>query len=329
MTRFATTLGLFPLPDWAKSRLTELKGRQRDDLISGNEGSAITGVYDEARTEVIEWQADAGLDRIVEGQLRWDDMLCHPLVVHDHVDTGGLVRYYDNNNFYRETIVRDSLSPDGDVAAELRSAGAHSAGPLQAIFPGPHSLAHLATDAYYEDETTFLAAVGEFLAGEIAALESVETLMLLEPSLVTDPPDDLDPVVEALDAIAAAARTAAIDDVIVQTYWGAPHESVYAAILGIDSLGIGLDLVTAGEDALDLVTSNGVSSTVSLGVVDGQNTRIESPAEVTETVERFEQAADGLDRVYLTPNTELFYLPTNRAVEKLTSLATVVSGGEA
>ena len=68
---------------------------------------------------------------------------------------------------------------------------------------------------------------------------------------------------------------------------------------------------------------------MSLGVIDGQNTRIESSAEVTETVERFEDVAAGVDRVYLTPNTELFYLPTNRAVEKLTSLATVVSGGAA
>ncbi len=33
-------------------------------------------------------------------------MLAHPLTVHENVETGGIVRYYDNNNFYREPDVR-------------------------------------------------------------------------------------------------------------------------------------------------------------------------------------------------------------------------------
>ena len=33
----ATTPGLFPLPDWAKDELSDLKGHQKDDLISGSE----------------------------------------------------------------------------------------------------------------------------------------------------------------------------------------------------------------------------------------------------------------------------------------------------
>src|SRR6056297_666275 len=103
MTEYvATTPGLFPLPDWAKDDLSDLKGHQRGDLVSGDDPAPIREVYDEARSEVVDRQAEAGLDRIVEGQLRWDDMLAHPLAVHDAVETRGLVRYYDNNNFYRE-----------------------------------------------------------------------------------------------------------------------------------------------------------------------------------------------------------------------------------
>ena len=114
-----TTPGLFPLPDWAKDELSELKGHQKHDLIDGTEGEEIVSVYDEARAEVIDRQQSAGLDRIVEGQLRWDDMIAHPLAVAESVETRGIVRYYDNNNFYREPVVTGDLSATGDVGAEL------------------------------------------------------------------------------------------------------------------------------------------------------------------------------------------------------------------
>ena len=130
----ATSPGLFPLPDWAKDRLSDLKGHQKHDLINGDEGEETVETYEEARSEVIDLQRDAGLDLIGEGQLRWDDMLAHPLAVHDNVETRGIVRYYDNNNFYRDPVVTGDLTFDGDVAAELEAA-AEDTDSLQAVLP--------------------------------------------------------------------------------------------------------------------------------------------------------------------------------------------------
>src|SRR6056297_270246 len=179
-----TTPGLFPLPDWAKDELSELKGHQKADLISGDEGPELQDAYERGRADVIDRQQEAGLDRIVEGQLRWDDMIAHPLAVHDNVETRGIVRYYDNNNFYREPVVTGDLTAAGDVAAELEAASEQVDSGLQAVLPGPYSLADLATDEHYGDDAAFLEGVTEFLAGEVAEFPEVETLFLLEPSLV-------------------------------------------------------------------------------------------------------------------------------------------------
>ena len=167
----STTPGLYPLPDWAKDDLSDLKGHQKHDLISGEEDEEITAAYEEAREEVIAGQQDAGLDRIVEGQLRWDDMLAHPLAVHDAVETRGIVRYYDNNNFYREPVVTDDLTVSGDVASELEATSEllDAGDALQAVLPGPYSLADLATDEQYGDDAEFLSAIAVFLAGEAEA----------------------------------------------------------------------------------------------------------------------------------------------------------------
>jgi len=315
----ATTTGLYPLPDGAKDELANLKGHQRSDLIDGTEGEEIVSAYEQAREDVIAVQQAAGLDRIVEGQLRWDDMLAHPLTVHDAVETRGIVRYYDNNNFYREPVVTGELTFDGDVSAELDAAADLVDDGLQAVLPGPYSLADLATDEYYGDQDAFLDAIAGFLAEETGAFPDVETLFLLEPSLVTDPPaDGGERASEAIDTVAAAIDA----DVVVQTYWGALEEKVYAYLLdaGIDA--VGYDLVSDHEQAIHNINEYGTTDDVALGLVDGQNTRVETSAEIRERIEWFlEGTTNDFETVYATPNTELFYLPVNKFEAKLESLA--------
>ncbi|MFB6132324.1 MAG: 5-methyltetrahydropteroyltriglutamate--homocysteine methyltransferase [Halanaeroarchaeum sp.] len=328
MQLLATTPGLFPLPDDAKEVLSDLKGHQRGDMIDGDEDEEVVAVYEDVREELVEIQRDAGLDRIVEGQARWDDMLAHPLVVHDNVETGGIVRYYDNNNFYRDPLVQGELTFDGDMAADLEAAASLTDG-LQAVAPGPYSLADLATDEYYEDEPTFLDAVANFLAGEIDAFpDAVETVFLLEPSLVSSPPGEGadERASEAIDRVADAIDV----PVVVQTYWGALEETVHAHLLDADVDAVGYDLVSAHEANATLLAEYGTKDDVALGVVDGQNTLVEDPETIVERVEWIDQQtppAQDFDTVYVTSSTELFYLPTNRFEEKLNALATAAERG--
>ncbi|MFB6309867.1 MAG: 5-methyltetrahydropteroyltriglutamate--homocysteine methyltransferase [Salinirussus sp.] len=325
MTRIrSTTPGLYPLPDWAKDDLADLKGHQKEDLVDGDEAGEIAEAYGRARTEVIDGQRDAGLDLTVEGQLRWDDMLAHPLAVHDAVETRGIVRYYDNNNFYREPVVTDELTPDGDVAEELTAAAELVDDGLQAVLPGPYSLAGLATDEYYGDTATFLSGVAEFLEAEAAAFPAVETLFLLEPSLVTAPPEN-DGAAERASAAIDTVADAVDADVVVHTYWGALDEAVHAHVLDADVDAIGYDLVSAPEDSLYLVQEYGTADNVALGLVDSQNTLVESPETIRERIEWFRDGvpATDLDTIYATANTELFYLPVNKFEAKLEALAAV------
>jgi 5-methyltetrahydropteroyltriglutamate--homocysteine methyltransferase len=312
----ATTPGLFPLPDWAKDELSDLKGHQKGDLIAGDEGPEIVDAYDRARTEVVDAQVDAGLDRVAEGQLRWDDMLAHPLTIHENVETGGIVRYYDNNNFYRDPQVRGELTPSGDVAAELEAVEADS---LQAVLPGPYSLSDLATDEHYGDEADFLDAVADFLAGEVESFPDHETLFLLEPSLVENPPDDdtNERASEAIDRVADATDA----DVVAHTYWGAVPEKTYAHLMDADVDAIGFDFVTETEDALYNINEYGTKEQVALGLVDGGNTLVESPETIRDRVEWVdERTHTDFDRAYVTSNTELFYLPVNKFEDKLQAL---------
>ena len=324
--RVAATPGLYPLPDPAKETLSELKGHQKGDLLSGDESAEIAEVYAEVRETHVDDQLTAGLDLVTEGQARWDDMIAHPLTVSDAVETGGIVRYYDNNNFYRDPRVVDELDASGDVAGELEAAAGllgDGDAPLAATLPGPHSLAELATDEHYGDAAAFRAAIAEFLAAEVDALPAHDTLFLLEPSLVTDPPGagDEKRATDAISTVAAATDA----DVVVHTAYGALGEKLYAHLVdeaGADALG--LDLVADDrDDTVYNVQEFGSTDSIALGLVDGQNTLVEEPETVAERVEWFEGQVpvEEFDRTYLTPNTELFYLPTNKYRAKLSALA--------
>ncbi|QZX99548.1 5-methyltetrahydropteroyltriglutamate--homocysteine methyltransferase [Halobaculum rubrum] len=319
----ATTPGLYPLPDRAKDDLSDLKGHQKHDLIDGEEGGAVADAYDDVRAAFVADQRDAGLDRVVEGQGRWDDMLAHPLTVHANVETGGIVRYYDNNNFYRDPRVVGDLDASGDVAAELSAAAdLLDNDVLQAVLPGPYTLADLATDEHYGDEAEFLDAVGDFLAGEVEAFPAHETLFLLEPSYVTNAPgDDLNELAsETIDRVAAATDA----DVVVQTYWEAFEETAYAHLMDADVDAVGFDFVAADRDTnLEYVNELGTKADIALGLVDGQNTLVEDPETVAERVDwvRDQIPAQEFDTTYVTPNTETFYLPVNKHQAKLSVLA--------
>ena len=329
MTRVvSTTPGLYPLPDWAKDELSDRKGHQKEDLIDGDEDEAVREAYERARAEVIERQTEAGLDRVVEGQLRWDDMLAHPLAVHDAVETRGIVRYYDNNNFYREPVVTDDLDADGDVAADLQAASEQVDEGLQAVLPGPYSLADLATDEHYDDGADFQGAVADFLAGEVDQFPAVETLFLLEPSLVEHPPDDGadERAAEAIDAVAGATDA----EVVVHPYWGALEEKVYAHVLDADVEAVGFDLVSDHDANVYNAQEYGTTDSISLGLVDGQNTLVETPETIRDRIAWFEEQtpSEDYDTIYATANTELFYLPVNKFEAKLDALAAATAEEE-
>ena len=335
MTRIvSTTTGLYPVPDPAKEELSDLKGNQKGDLIGPDLNEETEAVYDRVRRDLIARQTDAGLDRVVEGQARWDDMLAHPLTVHESVETRGIVRYYDNNNFYREPVITGELSADGDVAAELADTAEHVESGLQAVLPGPYSLADLATDEYYEDGAELLAAVAEFLAGEAEAFPGIETLFLLEPSLVGNPPragaeeDGQDPfsdavggeaVTEAIDALAGAVDA----EVVVYPYWGALDEKTHAHVLDAEIDALGYDLISDQDANVYNVQEYGTTDDVALGLIDGQNTLVESPETVRDRIDWFTGStpSEEYGTVYAVPNTELYYLPENRFEEKLETLA--------
>ena len=145
---------------------------------------------------------------------------------------------------------------------------------------------------------------------------------MLEPSLVTDAPDDeIAPLVsETISDVADATDS----EVVVHTYFGALDEKTYAYLMDASVSALGFDIVGSDrEQTLYNVTEYGVTTDIALGVADGQNTLVQSSETLAERANWFQNQVPSteFDTVYLTTSAEPFYLPVNKHREKLTALA--------
>ncbi|MDY6779969.1 MAG: 5-methyltetrahydropteroyltriglutamate--homocysteine methyltransferase, partial [Halobacteria archaeon] len=154
----ATTSGYFPRPDYLRETLKEVEGYQKEDLDPEAE-EEVEEVFERGREEVVGIHDDAGIDLVTEGQLSWDDILAYPATRIDGVEMGGIVRFYDNNRFYREPKVVDEIEHSGEMTVQqYESASVVSDARVKPVMAGPYSLAELSEDEHYGDDDGYLEA---------------------------------------------------------------------------------------------------------------------------------------------------------------------------
>lgn len=297
MERLATTAGLLPpVPDADGDGLRRAIGRQRA----------------------------AGLDRVTPGQLGWENLLAHPLSVHESVEAGPATDYFDSGRTYRRPVVTDDLGFDGTLAAELERAAALTDG-LQAVVPGPYTLATLADDRAVDDPEEFLAAMADFLAGEIRAFPEIETCFVHEPALVAAPPADGEDA-RASDAVDDVVR-AADCETVVHLPGGALTEKVHAHLLDARMDAVGYDFARESGANLNLINEFGTTTDVALALVDGRDPAAESPALIHQRVEWFldnTPPVTDFGTVYVTTNAEMRSLPWTAVGRKFDAIGEAV-----
>jgi len=103
------------------------------------------------------------------------------------------------------------------------------------------------------------------------------------------------------------------------------YERARAEVVEAQQDAAGVDLVADHEANSYVINEYGCTDDVALGVVDGQNTLVESPEEVGERVEWVLSNTPGADfeTVYATVNAPTFYLPSSKFAEKLDVLGAV------
>jgi 5-methyltetrahydropteroyltriglutamate--homocysteine methyltransferase len=267
-------------------------------------------------------QIDAGMDRVSDGRIRWDDPVTPFAAAHDGFEIGGLIRFFDNNVYYRRpTIVGPVRFVRSTMTGDFRLARSLTDRPLLASVCGPFSMAKFCVDHNYKDSAKLYMECARLVRLELEALSKAgaDWVQLDEPWLGFCP-DEVGP---ATDAIAAAVRGIALKT-SVYVYFS-PVERVIRRLWDLPVDMIGADCVS-NPGNFDVMLDGPSSKGRAFGLVDSRNTRLETVGQLTCYMDKIvKHAGEGWSACWLTPSAALEFLPHRNAMAKMHLLTTAVT----
>jgi 5-methyltetrahydropteroyltriglutamate--homocysteine methyltransferase len=307
----SASFGSYPRPDVLREYQIETYGKQKkiDHVQTDEDKRMLT----ESMKEVVSDQT--GLDIITDGMLTWDDYLASVAAGFDGIRMSGLIRFYDNNTYYRRPVIeadisnsKPSLKNNLELLKQLNP-GAKT----KAVVPGPYTLYMLSENKHYGEPIEAIAALREALEVEVKALDS-DYVQIDEPSLSYDADKELFPSIkEELEKLTSAVSGKSI----VSTFFGNLTTSM-SDIADIEADYIGIDCISFANN-FELLVQSGLKN-VQLGLLDARNTKIEDETQLKNKIDIL-----GSDDIILSTNCGLEFLPRQYALRKTDLLATLAN----
>jgi 5-methyltetrahydropteroyltriglutamate--homocysteine methyltransferase len=313
-----TVVGNYPKITEDKTYVDLRQARNRFDQkkITAEE---LERAYQETIKRVIREQEEAGVDVITDGQIRWDDLVTPFAKNIQGCEIGGLLRFFDNNVYYRRPIIKSKLSlRDYSVVEEFNFAKANSQREVKPVIVGAFTFAQLALDEFYHDEEKLVFDLAEILHKEAEKLEEegAKIIQIDEPSLCFHP-DKLDLVKESLEIITKGLSAT----IALYLYFGSIKKLVPDLFdLPVDILGV--DVVSKKEN-LDLLLEYNGRKGIGLSCVDARNTKMETESELCAIFEKITRKIPS-DRIFINPSCGLEFLPHAEAQKKLKNMVQAV-----
>ncbi len=268
---------------------------------------------------VIKEQEAAGLQVLTDGQIRWEDLVTPVARRLDGFEINGLSRYFDNNVYYRRPILHKTPRRRGPILVdEYRFAASCTKKPVKAVLPAPYSFARLCEDRHFKRERPFALRMAELLNEEAKALAraGAPIIQFDEPALGFGKPD----VKLALEALSVATRGVKAQTAVV-SYFGSLDGALTPLLRAKVDI-VGVDVVS-DPGALARLGRERITSALSLGCLDARNTKLE-PVSALHAVFRRILKQVPADRLYVSPNCGLEFLPHPQARAKLRRLGEAV-----
>jgi 5-methyltetrahydropteroyltriglutamate--homocysteine methyltransferase len=277
----------------------------------------LRAAQDELVRQVIAEQEAAGVDLVTDGHVRWDDILTPFARNIAGFEIGGLLRWFDNNVYYRRPLCVGDLEWRGPSSVEsFRFASSVASTRVKAVIPGPVTFARLSVDEHYGDHERFVLAIARVIAQEAFELQAAgaRVIQVDEPALLSAP-EDLELASRALELITKELGSEV--EVVLATYFG-DAKRLGEEIYGLPVHRIGLDLI-AGPENRELIRSLPEGKSLQAGIVDARNTKLEATEDLVREIEGLADAV-GAERLIVSPSAGLEFLPREKARAKLQRL---------
>jgi len=306
-----------PLGGYARSRVVRRALRDYErGLLGYGELERILG---EASAVVIGAQVSSGLAYVVDGMLEWHDIFRPFVEAWRNVTASGLLRYFDNNFFYRVPVFTGEPEATRLVWAPRVRRYSQLAEPsgFKIVLPGPLTFTAMSINRSESSREELAEAIAKLLAEEArAAVEAGASMVQVDEPMLADPDttrDDARLAVELANMVVAASGNA---KTVLAVYFDVARSDVYEELLNTKAACISVDIADAPERALKLLNSKGFGGHCGvLGVINSRVIYDDPLDRVAEMVVELGRQVDA-GEVGVTTSTWLDLIPYSYSLRK-------------
>ena len=316
-----TVVGSYPKPKWL-NRAEELV---EDDEYDFGEDH-LTEAHDDAARLITREHERAGLDVVVDGEMRRNEMVEYFAHRIDGYEFNGPVKVWGHNYFDKPSVVDEVSYGEQWLVEEFEFTDGVASHPVKVPITGPYTLANWSFNEHYDDEETLAYELADLVNEEVEKLveAGARYIQIDEPALATTPEDH---------AIVGECLERIVEDVPADVRLGlhvcyGDYSRIYPEVLDFPVHEFDLELANGEYEQVPVFQDPEFTKDLALGVVDAHTAEVEPVEVIKENIKKgFEIVPP--ERLTISPDCGLKLLPRDVAYGKTRNMVQAVREVEA
>ncbi|TKX87988.1 methionine synthase [Halorubrum sp. SS5] len=317
----STVVGSYPKPKWL-NRADELV----EDPDSKFDESDLEEAHDDACRLITHEHERAGLDTVVDGEMRRNEMVEFFADRIDGYEFNGPVKVWGHNYFDKPSVVEEVEYDEPWLVDEFEFTAGVAERPVKVPITGPYTLGFWAFNEAYPSTEELVYDLADLVNEEVEKLveAGARYIQIDEPALATTPEDHAI-VGEALERIAAGIP----DEVRIGLHvcYG-DYSRVYPEINDYPIDEFDLELSNGDYEQIPVFEEPELEPDLALGVVDAHTAEVESVEEIKRNIRQGLRVVPP-EKLTISPDCGLKLLPRDIAYGKTENMVTAVREVEA
>ena len=316
-----TVVGSYPKPKWL-NRADELV----DDPDSKFDEADLEEAHDDACRLITHEHERAGLDTVVDGEMRRNEMVEFFADRIDGYEFNGPVKVWGHNYFDKPSVVEEVEYDEPWLVDEFEFTSSVAERPVKVPITGPYTLGFWAFNEAYPSTEELVYDLADLVNEEVEKLveAGARYIQIDEPALATTPEDHAI-VGEALERIAAGIP----EEVRIGLHvcYG-DYSRVYPEVNDYPIDEFDIELSNGDYEQIPVLEEPELEPDLALGVVDAHTAEVESVEEIKRNIRQGLRVVPP-EKLTISPDCGLKLLPRDIAYGKTENMVTAVREVEA
>ncbi len=307
-----SVVGSYPKPKWL-NRAKDLA----DDPDSKFTEEQLEEAFDDACRVIVDEHERAGLDTVVDGEMRRTEMVEYFAELIDGYEFNGPVKVWGHNYFDKPSVVSEVEYADTWLVDEFEFTEAAASRPVKVPITGPYTLGDWAFNEAYPSLEELVYDLADLVNTEVEHLvdAGARYIQIDEPALATKPRDHAI-VGEALERIVAGVP----DEVRVGLHvcYG-DYSRIYPELNSFPIDELDVELCNGEYEQIDVFTEPEFEPDLALGVTDVHDVEVESVDEIKENILQGLKVVPP-EKLTVSPDCGVKLLPRDSAYGKMENM---------